>query len=63
MHLEPELSGSEATKQFFPEPVGRVLLTLARVPLPQIGSFMICDDGVLCLVSRPVSLEMQDLGK
>lgn len=41
--------------------LSRIFLSLARVPLPQIGSFTICDDGVLRLVNRPLSLEMQDL--
>lgn len=39
----------------------RVLLNLARVPLPRIGSFIIDDNGLLSLSNRPLSLEIQEL--
>ncbi|KAF9250514.1 uncharacterized protein N7518_005544 [Penicillium psychrosexuale] len=39
----------------------RILLSLARIPLPSIGSFVIDKDGYLQLANRPLSLEIQDL--
>ena len=41
--------------------LSRILLTVARIPLPRIGSFIIDDNGVLSLTNRPLSLEIQDL--
>ncbi|RWQ93367.1 hypothetical protein C8Q69DRAFT_487982 [Paecilomyces variotii] len=41
--------------------LSRVLLTIAQVPVPQIGSFTINDDGVLTLSNRPLTLEVHEL--
>lgn len=41
--------------------LSRMFLSLARVPLPQIGSFIIGDDGVLRLANRPLTMEIADL--
>ncbi|KAI9849280.1 MAG: hypothetical protein M1837_004739 [Sclerophora amabilis] len=37
------------------------MLSLARVPLPRIGSFTINDEGVLSLINRPLTLRLQAL--
>ena len=47
-------------RNFFRD-LSRILLTVARVALPRIGSFTIDDDGFLSLTNRPLSLEVQDL--
>lgn len=39
----------------------RIILDVARIPLPRIGSFIIDDDGFLLLANRPLSLEIHDL--
>ncbi|RFU31918.1 hypothetical protein B7463_g4434, partial [Scytalidium lignicola] len=41
--------------------LSRIFLSFSRVPLSRIGSFTIGDDGVLRLINRPLSLEIQDL--
>lgn len=41
--------------------LSRILLSMARIPLPSIGSFIIDNDGYLQLTNRPLSLEIQDL--
>ncbi|PGH14528.1 hypothetical protein AJ79_03021 [Helicocarpus griseus UAMH5409] len=41
--------------------LSRLLLTMAGVPVPRIGSFIINNDGILSLSNRPLSLELQDL--
>ncbi|RHZ73316.1 hypothetical protein CDV55_105757 [Aspergillus turcosus] len=41
--------------------LSRILLTIARVPVPRIGSFTIDDDGVLALNNRPLTLEVHEL--
>lgn len=41
--------------------LSRILLTIAQIPVPRIGSFIIDDDGGLSLHNRPLSLEIQDL--
>ncbi|RAH53124.1 hypothetical protein BO85DRAFT_166036 [Aspergillus piperis CBS 112811] len=38
-----------------------IFLTLARVPLPRIGSFVIDENGYLTLSNRPLSSEIQEL--
>ena len=40
--------------------LSRIFLTLFRVPLPLIGSFIIDDKGFLRLGNRPLSLEIHD---
>jgi hypothetical protein len=37
------------------------MLTLSRVPLARIGSFIIDDGGFLRLINRPLTVEIQDL--
>ncbi|KAJ9248068.1 hypothetical protein C8Q69DRAFT_186948 [Paecilomyces variotii] len=41
--------------------LSRILLSITRIPLPKIGSFMIDHDGFLHLTNRPLSLEIQEL--
>ncbi|KAJ5144449.1 hypothetical protein N7526_001957 [Penicillium atrosanguineum] len=41
--------------------LSRIILTMARVPLPNIGSFAIDDDGYLRLNNRPLTMEIQQL--
>lgn len=41
--------------------LSRILLSLTRISLPLIGSFVIDRDGYLQLTNRPLSLEIQDL--
>lgn len=41
--------------------LSRILLSLTRISLPLIGSFVIDKDGYLQLTNRPLSLEIQDL--
>lgn len=41
--------------------LSRIFLSLARNPLPKIGSFTIDNNGVLSLTNRPLQLEIQDL--
>lgn len=41
--------------------LSRVLLKLGRVPLPQIGSFTMNDEGFLSLTNRPLTLEIHQL--
>ena len=41
--------------------LSRILLTIARIPVPRVGSFIIDDNGYLALDNRPLSLEIQDL--
>lgn len=41
--------------------LARILLSISRIPLPQIGSFIIDDAGFLRLANRPLSVEMAEL--
>jgi hypothetical protein len=41
--------------------LSRILLSVTRIPLPKIGSFVIDHNGFLRLTNRPLSLEIQDL--
>lgn len=41
--------------------LSQILLSVTRVPLPRIGSFIIDNNGYLHLTNRPLSLEVQDL--
>lgn len=41
--------------------LSRILLSISRIPLPRIGSFMIDNNGYLFLTNRPLTLELQDL--
>lgn len=41
--------------------LSRILLNVARIPLPRIGSFVIDKSGYLQLTNRPLSIEIQDL--
>ncbi|KAE8414838.1 hypothetical protein BDV36DRAFT_298674 [Aspergillus pseudocaelatus] len=41
--------------------LSRILLSISRIPLPQIGSFSIDSGGFLRLSNRPLSMEIQEL--
>lgn len=41
--------------------LSRIYLSLSRTPLPRIGSFIIDNNGFICLQNRPLSLGIQDL--
>ncbi|KAK2798120.1 hypothetical protein FQN50_008931 [Emmonsiellopsis sp. PD_5] len=41
--------------------LSKIMVTLSRKPLPKIGSFIIDDDGILCLENRPLTVELQVL--
>ncbi|EEH34211.2 hypothetical protein PAAG_05260 [Paracoccidioides lutzii Pb01] len=41
--------------------LSRIILTLSRIPLPKIGSFVVDDYGFLQLINRPLTIELQDL--
>lgn len=41
--------------------LSRIILDLARTPLPRIGSFVLDDKGCLSLSNRPLTLEVQQL--
>ncbi|KFZ06251.1 hypothetical protein V501_07595 [Pseudogymnoascus sp. VKM F-4519 (FW-2642)] len=41
--------------------LSRIMLSIARAPLPKIGSFIIDRDGFLRLANRPVSVEIFEL--
>lgn len=41
--------------------LSRIFLSMSRVPLPRVGSFVIDNDGFLQLTNRPLSLEIQQL--
>lgn len=41
--------------------LSRIMLNLARIPLPQIGSFILDEHGYLHLGNRPLTLEIQQL--
>ncbi|KAB8213342.1 hypothetical protein BDV33DRAFT_66606 [Aspergillus novoparasiticus] len=47
-------------KNFFRD-LSRIYLSLSRTPLPRIGSFIIDNNGFICLQNRPLSLGIQDL--
>ncbi|KAL4808045.1 hypothetical protein BDV18DRAFT_95642, partial [Aspergillus unguis] len=41
--------------------LSRILLTISRIPLPRIGSFIIDNTGFLLLANRPLSSELHEL--
>ena len=41
--------------------LSKIILSLARIPLPRIGSFTINDAGVISLTNRPLTLRLQEL--
>ncbi|KAH8429866.1 uncharacterized protein LDX57_007538 [Aspergillus melleus] len=41
--------------------LSRIILTLARTPLPKVGSFTLDENGYLRLNNRPLTLEIQQL--
>ncbi|KZF21067.1 hypothetical protein L228DRAFT_253632 [Xylona heveae TC161] len=41
--------------------LSKVMLTMSRIALPKIGSFIIDDNGYLRLANRPLTLMLQDL--
>lgn len=40
--------------------LSQIILKMARVPIPRIGSFIIDDNGLLMLSNRPLSIEIQE---
>lgn len=41
--------------------LSRIILTMSRLPLPRIGSFVIDENGFLKLINRPLSVELQQM--
>ena len=41
--------------------LSQILLSISRLPLPRIGSFIINKEGYLTLSNRPLSMELQEL--
>ncbi|EAS36823.3 uncharacterized protein CIMG_02177 [Coccidioides immitis RS] len=41
--------------------LSKIMLCLSRVSFPKIGSFVIDDNGFLCLANRPLTIMLQDL--
>ena len=41
--------------------LSKIILSLARIPLPRIGSFTINDAGLIGLTNRPLTLRLQEL--
>jgi hypothetical protein len=41
--------------------LSRIILALARTPLPKIGSFILDEKGYLCLKNRPLTADIQQL--
>lgn len=41
--------------------LSRILLSISRIPIPRIGSFIIDNKGFLVLENRPLSIEIQQL--
>ncbi|KFY46968.1 hypothetical protein V494_00261 [Pseudogymnoascus sp. VKM F-4513 (FW-928)] len=41
--------------------LSRIILSISRIALPRIGSFVIDDNGFLSLTNRPLSIEIQTL--
>lgn len=41
--------------------LSRIMLTIAKVPVPRIGSFTLDDQGFLVLNNRPLTMEIQQL--
>ncbi|OBT97664.1 hypothetical protein VE01_04425 [Pseudogymnoascus verrucosus] len=41
--------------------LSRIILSISRIALPRIGSFVIDNDGFLSLTNRPLSIEIQTL--
>lgn len=57
----PERHHDPRYRQTLFRDLSRILLSLTRIPLPLIASFVIDSDGYLQLTNRPLSLEIQDL--
>ncbi|GAD96456.1 predicted protein [Paecilomyces variotii No. 5] len=41
--------------------LSRIMLSMSRIPLPRIGSFVINENGFLRLINRPLSIELHQL--
>ncbi|BDD60167.1 hypothetical protein MAP00_005321 [Monascus purpureus] len=41
--------------------ISQILLSISRIPLPRIGSFVIDNGGYLRLTNRPLTIELQEL--
>ncbi|KKK15094.1 hypothetical protein AOCH_005603 [Aspergillus ochraceoroseus] len=53
-------SNAELRANFF-RSLSKILLSISRIPLPRIGSFIIDKNGYLLLANRPLSMEIQML--
>lgn len=56
-----EKHGEERLRKNLFRDLSKILLTLGRVPLPRIGSFVIDANGYLSLTNRPLSSEIHEL--
>lgn len=56
-----EKHGDVKLRTNFFRDLSRILLSIARIPLPRIGSFVVNNNGILQLTNRPLSLEIQQL--
>lgn len=57
----PEKQHDVTLRTTFFRDLSRILLSITRVHLPRIGSFVINNDGFLRMTNRPLTLEIQDL--
>lgn len=58
---ESQRTNEKQRKNLF-RSLSQIMLKMARIPLPRIGSFRVDDQGYLQLSNRPLTLEIQDLG-
>lgn len=57
----PEKQNDDKLRANFFRDISRILLSITRIPLPKIGSFIIDHGGFLRLTNRPLSLEIQEM--
>ncbi|PLB53306.1 hypothetical protein P170DRAFT_454417 [Aspergillus steynii IBT 23096] len=55
----PESHSDMKLRANFFRSLSRILLSISRIPLPRIGSFIIDNNGYLLLNNRPLSMEIQ----
>ncbi|EFW18225.1 hypothetical protein D8B26_005058 [Coccidioides posadasii str. Silveira] len=58
--MQDQYDRKELRKNLFRD-LSKIMLSLSRVPLPKIGSFVIDDSGFLRLTNRPLTFMLQDL--
>ncbi|KAJ9347616.1 hypothetical protein DTO027B9_9038 [Paecilomyces variotii] len=56
-----QLKSQEILRENLFRDISKVMLTMSRVKLPRIGSFIIDENGYLLLVNRPLTLMLHDL--